>query len=209
MPLRHRILQELLLFIFLAPCLEADLARPWLGEVLATDASSEFGFGLSAMRCSPHMARSIGRLAAQPGTYVVLDNDDGSEVPLPKAGKPHRLGIPMSKFRTKLSLRKQYQAHSGALEAAGVSIMLRWLLRSPCKHSRRIAALVDAQAVIGAVTKGRSSAPTLRAEVRRIASLTLAGDFLVRYVYVPTSCNPADKPSRGIVKKNPLFSKRV
>ena len=31
----------------------------------------------------------------------------------------------------------------------GVSVMLRWLLRSPSKHGRRCAALVDARAVLG------------------------------------------------------------
>jgi hypothetical protein len=105
----------------------------------------------------------------------------------------------MSRFRTILSVRKQHGARAGALEAAGVTLMLRWLLRTPTKHGTRVAALVDAQAVIGALLKGRSSAPTLRCEVRRIAALTFAGDFWPRYVYVPTSCNPADAPSRGVV----------
>jgi hypothetical protein len=34
--------------------------------------------------------------------------------------------------------------------------------------------------------------------LRRIAALQLAGDLLVRLIYVPTECNPADAPSRGI-----------
>ena len=75
--------------------------------------------------------------------------------------------------------------------------MLRWLLRTPAKHSCRIAALIDAKAVLGAVCKGRSSAPTLRCELRRIAALSLAGDWFLNYVYVPSAYNPADAPSRG------------
>ena len=115
----------------------------------------------------------------------------------------------MSSFRTLLSVKARYAAHSGALEAAGVTILLRWLLRSPSRHGRRVSALVDAQAVIGAITKGRSSAPTLRLEVQRIAALTIAGDFLMRYIYVPSRCNPADAPSRGKRRPRPHCVRRV
>ena len=75
--------------------------------------------------------------------------------------------------------------------------MLRWLLRSPGKHGTHVTALIDAQAVLGAVSKGGSSAPTLRREVRRIGALSLAGGWCLRYVYVPSAFNPADAPSRG------------
>ena len=34
--------------------------------------------------------------------------------------------------------------------------------------------------------------------LRRIVALQLAGDLLVRLVYVPTEYNPADAPSRGV-----------
>ena len=83
---------------------------------------------------------------------------------VPKSGLPQRLGIQMDRLRTRHSELKHYDAHSGSLEAAGISFMLRWLLYS-------LLALVDAQAVLGAITKGCSSAPTLRFEVRRIALL--------------------------------------
>ena len=67
--------------------------------------------------------------------------------------------------------------------------------------SRRLVLLVDAQAVLFACAKGRSSAPTLRFELGRIAALSLAGNGLVRFIYVPSEYNPADAPSRGIVSK--------
>lgn len=161
-PIPKRVFEEIALFIFLVPCLEADLARPWLGDVLASDASSAYGFGLCGFSCHPRFARSVGQLAARPGAFAQLDPDCGEDVVLPKAGVPHRLGLRMSRFRTILSVRKQHQVHSGALEASAVTLILRWLLRSPGKHGKRVAALVDAQAVIGALAKGRSSAPTLR-----------------------------------------------
>ena len=39
--------------------------------------------------------------------------------------------------------------------------------------------------------------------LRRIAALQRAADLLVRLIYVPTECNPADAPSRG-VKPRPI-----
>ena len=58
--------------------------------------------------------------------------------------------------------------------------------------------LVDAQAVLFALIKGRSSAPTLRFEVRRIAAHALAADVLLHFLWVPSEHNPADAPSRGL-----------
>ena len=54
-------------------------------------------------------------------------------------------------------------------------------------------------AVKGALQKGRSSAPSIRREVSRIAALTLAGGLNITYLYVPSEYNPADDPSRGVV----------
>ena len=72
------------------------------------------------------------------------------------------------------------------------SSSLRWTLRSVARHARRTLHLVDAQAVKGAIAKGRSSSPTLKFELRRIASLAIAGDLWIRVVYVPSEDNPAD-----------------
>ena len=173
------------------------MARPWLPELLASDASPEFGFGVATYKCSACLARSVGQLAVQPGTYVEVSVNDGEVAKRPKLGTPRHIGVHAAKFRAKLSLKAKYKAHSGALEAAGVTVMLRWLLRSTDKHNLRVTALIDAQAVLGAVAKGRSSAPTLRFELRRIAALTLAGGWCIRYVYIPSAFNPADAPSRG------------
>ena len=60
--------------------------------------------------------------------------------------------------------------------------------------------------MLGAVRKGRSSAPSLERELRYIGALIRGGDLLVRCLYVPSEDNPADAPSRGVVWKN-LFNK--
>ena len=76
---------------------------------------------------------------------------------------------------------------------------MRLLSRHPGLHSRQGAFLVDARAVMGALRKGRSSAPTLRHPLRVVSALCLACDWTWRYHYVPSESNAADWPSRGTV----------
>ena len=46
--------------------------------------------------------------------------------------------------------------------------------------------LVDAKAVLCAAAEGRTSAMSLKHFMRQLAALSLAGDFLLQYVYVPS-----------------------
>jgi len=198
-------LSELLVVLALAPLWEADLTRTWLPQLVASDASTSFGFGACAAPCSPDVARRIGRLSEKRGDYVRLrrEGDDDDEAERERIGLPHRLHLPKAAFSTILSQRCHYVASPGELEAAGLVLLLRWLCRSASKHGHRVVILVDAKAVLGAAAKGRSSAPSLKRHARRLAALTLAGGFLARYVYVPSEDNPADAPSRGILRARP------
>ena len=201
-PLDTEHLAEVLLVLSLAPLWEADLTRSWLPGIAASDASQDFGFGVCFTPTSPAYARAVGTLATKGDIFVRLERgEEGDEPERIRKGTPHRLGLRKSAFSTVVCARAQHHAHSGTLEAGAITLLLKWLLRAPARHATRVPALVDALAVLGAATRGRSSAPTLRPEVRRIAALTLAGDFLMRYIYVPSEDNPADAPSRGIMRQ--------
>ncbi len=78
-----------------------------------------------------------------------------------------------------------------------MALGLQRLLREVKHHRCRILFGLDAQAVLFALRKGRSSAWSLRRAVARCAALTLAGDFLPTYFYSPSELNVADAPSRG------------
>ena len=66
--------------------------------------------------------------------------------------------------------------------------------------SHRVVLSVDAKAVLGAAAKGRTSAPTFSLQIRRMAAITIAGNFFIKYVYIPSEDNPADAPSRGEIR---------
>ena len=75
--------------------------------------------------------------------------------------------------------------------------MSKWFARARRNHHKRLAVLVDAKAIIGAVAKGRTNAPGLRGVVRALGAYQMASDVLLRLIYIPTDHNPADLPSRG------------
>ena len=64
---------ELCLFAVLCPLLEADAWREWQDCVVASDASSVFGFGVSVANCSISITRDIANTCTMPSTYVRLD----------------------------------------------------------------------------------------------------------------------------------------
>jgi len=189
---------ELLAAAVLSTVCELDTTDPWASQVLATDASPSFGFGLKAAPTTDSEARALGRRSWDRSVFVRPSGDDllGVEE-LPRQGTCHRLSFDRSRFRTILSSKATHVAHAGALEATGVVLAARWLSRSAASHSRRTVLLVDAQAVLGAAKKGRSSSRSLRHPLRRLAAELLATGIRLFLLYVPSESNPADPPSRG------------
>ncbi len=66
-PLPLGVQDALWVLLVLLPLLQASLDRAWLGEITATDSSSEYGFGAAYAQCSPAEVASLGRLAEQRG----------------------------------------------------------------------------------------------------------------------------------------------
>ena len=195
---------ELLLFLAITPLLEADTWRGWQDCIVATDASSVFGFGVSVANCDPAVTRKIANSCSMSATFIRLNRDEphpDEEPERPRKGTPCKVPLGRGCFRTVISSRARHAAHSGSLETTAVVLGLRWLLRSSARHSRRALFMIDTQAVLGAVAKARSSAPTVRRGVMRVAALLLAGDIQPYYGYVPSEENPADTPSRGVWRK--------
>ncbi|CAE7188709.1 unnamed protein product, partial [Symbiodinium sp. KB8] len=196
-PLPSKVRVELVVAAFLAPLLGADLGRRFLPRLIACDASGSFGFGVSYMKCSSSLVKEVSQFSERRGDFVRFFPEEGAVPCRDRIGVPHVLPFHQWQFRTAISARAQWKAHPGVLEAHALHLALKWTLRRPSHFHRRLVILVDAKAVLGAVSKGRTSAPGLRRVLRQIGSLLLATDSLARLVYIPSEDNPADKPSRG------------
>ena len=191
---------ELLMFLVLSPLLEADMIRTWLDTIMACDSSSVFGFGVSIARASEDRVREVARFADIAGAFVRVDRSvpyEHDEDERPRIGTKCELGLSKHDFEPVILARARYKAHSGSLEATGLPMAVRWLLRDPRRHSKRVVVLVDAQAVLGAAACRRSLAQTINREIRRYGALVLGGDLLVRLVYILSEDNPGDAPSRN------------
>lgn len=196
--LPHAVRQELTSFIALACYWSFDLSKPWLPDILASDSSPAFGFGVCRLRSTVRTARKLGRLSKKRGEYVVLQEAaDVAPSFKSRLGKQHLLPIAQSSFSTVISCRARHMGHLGLLEAHALRLAIEWLGRSPSRFGTRVVVLVDAKATVGAVAKGRASAGTIRRQVSKVASLCLALDISLNLVYVPSEHNTADHPSRG------------
>ena len=99
-----------------------------------------------------------------------------------------------------ISTRRKSEAHSSTLQAGGVVLGLKWMLRQARLHSCRATFLIDAQVVLGAVAKGRSSAGAIKRDTQLTAALLLAGKVALFCTYISSEDNPAEDPSRGVVR---------
>ena len=92
---------------------------------------------------------------------------------------------------------KYIQQNIAQLEASSLLLALQHL--STLSHSslsRRVFVLLDSAVLYYAVKKGRSSSPSLSYLVSSISSLCLCTGIRLQPLWVPSSWNPADLPSR-------------
>ena len=133
----------------LLPLLPTAMDRGCGNEILATDASPEFGFGVSRANCSRECARHLCGLAEKRGDYVRLFPAPGDPPVVDRLGIPHSLDLSLHDFTDVLSHKAKWQAHSSVLEAHGLLLGIRWAVRAARRHHSRLPVLVDAKAILG------------------------------------------------------------
>jgi hypothetical protein len=101
-------------------------------------------------------------------------------------------------WRTVVSYRFRYEeTRIVLLEARALLTGLKWLASDPRHFGRRIIIFLDSQSLLGAMVKGRSSSSRLNRLCRRMAAIFLATQMKPSFLWVASSLNPADAPSRG------------
>jgi hypothetical protein len=93
------------------------------------------------------------------------------------------------------------QKHINVLEAQAVFDFLRAFAKNMNNHKQKKLCLIDSQAALGVLTKGRSSSHQLNFVLRRLAAVSRASRISLMYGWVPSEGNPADGPSRWATKK--------
>ncbi len=189
---------ELLLDAALYAFCAVDMRRPHLRFLGATDASASFGLGATVAPMSCSDLRRIARLSCKAGGHVMMEGGPSlPERPSRRLGPRHDLGLNLGDFRVVLSIRRGSPDHVNLEEARALIQYVQWILRTRRHFGHRLVVLLDSKVAIGAVTKGRSSSLPLNRLLRRLAALCFVGGLVLHCVFVPTSHNLADWPSRG------------
>jgi hypothetical protein len=98
-PLHDGVLSELALCCSLFGLWAADLTRPWLPLMVATDASGSHGFGMSVAGCSPELCRDVAACAGEGDMVARLMCLPGDPPELARKGVEYRLPLSMDDFR--------------------------------------------------------------------------------------------------------------
>ena len=194
-----KVLNELGLITTLIFATAVDLRAGWAPFVWATDGAESFGYGGASAPCHPDVTKYLASFVHIEGhQFIPTDIYDKTEVVNPSAVE---MPLRYRDFKRRFSQRSTKRFHASKLEAGALGIAVRAISRQAMCHRQRVLLLVDAKALLFAVRKGRSSAPSFIHGLRGIAALALAADLRMHFGYIASAHNPADPPSRGAVNK--------
>ena len=196
----------MVLFFVLCPLASCDLDAQVLPIITASDAFPSFGFGVSVRPADPHVLDAMEAASTSLDAYLELEHcgDEGNKAKgRVLQGTPVMLPYDIDSFTDVICMRASRVDHSGAMEAHALLLLAQWLCRSPSRCGSRVLVAEDAQAVLHAAKKGRSSSPSLRRPIMHLGAYCLAFGLQLLLIWVPSEHNPADKPSRGSRRRRP------
>eukprot|EP00435_Cladocopium_sp_Y103_P054778 s889_g18.t1 len=149
-------------------------------------------------------ARVHGKLmSALVGQFLRKVELRGSDIRLDanviyKPGTCPRCSIDPRKWKWKhgRAFRWKAPAHINLLELRAALAAIQWRGRRRKYHSVRTLILLDSQAALAVLTKGRSSSKAVNRILRRVCALTLALNTYLLGGWIDTAENPADEASR-------------
>ena len=167
---------ELMISTLLLPFAQFNLSAEWSPRVEASDASMT-GLGRAIGILPRHVVQTIARFCDHPNVYTNLKLPWGiglnekHKCPLRKVRLPiarvkwKEIGIPWSPEHITL----------GESDAAAWSIDDR-LKHNTSLHGERYVQILDSAAMVGALSKGRSSSRLINARCRRVAATNISGN---------------------------------
>ena len=184
-----------------------DLARPWAPHLVATDGAQSFGFGMAQAHCAPDLVREVAAHCAVEGHGFLPRGVDMNTDSVKAISSPLVLPCCYDDFVPQICVKAKEACDAPTLEAIAVTLATRRLTRTRRNHGHKAVMLIDTQALLYALRKGRSSSGAFKVQLQKVAALNLCADISVVYGYIPTSCNPADPPSRGVRRRISKFGR--
>ena len=112
-------------------------------------------------------------------------------------------------WRTCISYKwKKEGSHINILEALAALSALKWRSRTGTLESEKVLHLVDSQVVLSVLAKHRSSSRALHSVIKRYSAYELASGRFCVHAYLRSASNPADLPSRRLIKVRPVRKDR-
>jgi hypothetical protein len=186
--------RELQTICALAPLMFSNLGADWFPFIVATDASN-LGQGIEVAHAATETSSSLASIA---GNSAVVSREErvrsieSTGCSLDQSGWIRIVSSPW-KWNDE---RYEPWEHINALELTAVSTAVRWLISKPHSLRSRVILLSDSAVVVSAVSKGRSSSPSLLLKLRSLTAHLLGHGIRLFAVWVPTEANPADAASR-------------
>ena len=194
---------ELQAALALLPGLVFDLTTPYSSVCVASDASDWGGGGVYAP-LETNTAEMLHGYSVRKGWNDQVDVPPEDLLPHEDLRCPPSLTafVQTSTWKCAIRHKWRWKDHITLQEGRAHLLQLQWLARQPRLHRCRQPFLIDNQALVGALAKGRSSSRRLNRICRKSAGLYLFASVRPLVVWVPTTVQPADGPSR-----NPVSSK--
>ena len=191
--------EELLTLALTLPLCHANIRWQVSCRVGASDASLAGG-GRAATLTTPPIAQTLYRFSIHKGEHVRLDWKKGALCPPSHMSQaPSELEELMMEhtWNTTHKCKFSHRQHINLLEMKMVKAELCDLVHQ-CPVPSRHVLLVDSRVCAGAWGKGRSSSRQLNRILRQMVGWTLVGRKSLHLIWVGTTMNPADHPSRGV-----------
>ena len=182
----------------LLPLCHSNIRWPVSNRISATDASLSGG-GRAATLTTPSISQTMYRYSVHKGEAVRLDwIHGGLSPPTELSAAPQQLEDLMQAhvWNTTGRCKFGHKQHINLLEMKMLKAELVDLVQTSVEPSR-VVVLVDSRVVAGAYSKGRSSSKQLNRILRSMLGWSLVGRKSLHLLWVQSSKNPSDHPSRG------------